>query len=152
MDGEEGFEEIYRRACGWYRCLNQRDYWLPDGKPPVQIAGMDAAWRHNAAAYLVRNAPGYAMQYSFGQVLSVRPPREDTMAADVYGRGLQLEQAERFADPAAWIKTLPVYKALVEGLPENVAELATHWSTCPVRAGQPGECTCSHHAAIGGAQ
>jgi hypothetical protein len=142
------------QAYQYFAYLDQGEQWVPKSLVPVQIADMDPIWRYNAARFLLRENPSYLFRDHLGEAFKfwLRGPHRDSVAAVSLERSLKQEHAEREADPEAWLKTTALYQALVEGLPDNVAELATHWSTCPVRAGRPGECTCSHHAAMGGAQ
>jgi hypothetical protein len=98
-----------------YALLNQADVWLPNGKPAVKITDMDESWRRNAAAYLVRTAKSHAFQYDLGLLSHIRDsgPREGTLAADRLDQDL-LRRADA---PEEWLKTTPLYKALVQDLP-----------------------------------
>lgn len=141
-DGEEGFKELDRRSRAMYAYLSQGETWFPNAKPAIAIADMDPAWRRNAAAFLVRKARNYLLQYDFGEVFFIcggvarevigeddgKPvfgrlvslgPSPDSLAERLFEQGLEEAQAERSADPEAWIKTTPLYKALVAGLPEG---------------------------------
>lgn len=51
--------------------------------------------------------------------------------------------SRRYADPEGWLKTTPLYQALVKDLPGDVAELAKHWSTCDLRTGNATTCSCA---------
>jgi hypothetical protein len=138
-------DDITKAARQYHAYLDQGDLWVPNGKPPVRIADMDPAWRHNAAAFMVRNAKGYEFHYSLGEVLSIWggqfAPRLGSMSADAVEQGCEEAQAERAADPEAWVKTTQLYRALVKDLPDDIAEIAKHWSDCPVRNGDT-ECRC----------
>lgn len=165
-DGDEGLEEIYRRARTLYRLLQQGERWLPDGKPAVAIKHMDPAWRHNTAAFLVRRAHNYLLQYDFGEIISIwgasavdvrgervsLAPTSGSMADDAVERDMHQQQADRAADPEAWIKSTRLYRALVKGLPEGpereaLAEVARHWSDCPVRTDKSSDCVCASRRA-----
>lgn len=148
-------KEIQERARFIRALLDQGEVWFPNGKPRVQITDMDPAWRHNAAAFLVRHAQSYAFQYGIGEMESLFRvkardifgetvnigPTPGSMAYDSVERGMEEAQAERDADPEAWLKSTTLYKALVKDLPDNAAELAKHWSDCAIRT-DGGECTC----------
>lgn len=151
-DGEEGFKALDRRARQMFAYFNQGETWFPNGKPAVAISGMDPAWRHNAAAFLVRNARAYLLQYDFGEFFSIQGVTAP-VAREALDQGLEEAQAERSADPEAWIKSTPLYKALVAELPEGperdaLARAARHWSDCPLRSGEHGTCTCPERKAV----
>lgn len=138
----------------YYRYFNQSGHWVPNDRPPVQIAEMDAAWRLNCTRYLERNAARYADLFAsgcsaeifaFGLVHPDAP--EDTESA----MWREANYAKR--DPAAWIKTTRLYLALAAGLPSKGAPLrkltdrARHWGSCEKRLSKKGVCTCAQLAA-----
>lgn len=157
-------DDFLRAARQYYAYLNQGEWWVPDGKPPIRITDMDPAWRYHAARFLARNARGYLFRYDlgdlahiwgatarevigedngepvFGRLVSLAPT-PGSRAADALEEELDLAQTRRANDPEGWIKSTDLYQALVDGLPDNVAELAKHWSDCAVRQ-TSGDCTC----------
>lgn len=163
----------FERGRAYYAYFRQGETWIPDGKPPVAIKDMDAAWRHNAAAFLVRRARNYLFLYEVGEITSIFGGMAPEVLGEedgqpVYGRmvstgptpgsmaelavesDLERARAERGADPEAWIRSTPLHKALVKGLPKEgkkkrteLAQLARHWSDCPVRTGADGACPCA---------
>jgi hypothetical protein len=167
---------IIERSRWVYAYLNQGKLWFPNGKPAVQIADMDEAWRHNAAAFLERNPKGYALHYGFGEIASIFGATAREVIGEVNGKAVlggmvnigptpgsmaeagverELEESaeKRAADPETWIRTTTLHKALVAGLPTGkkkraaLAALARHWSQCPVRGGTDPECICASRTA-----
>lgn len=160
--------DVANRARNTYLYLSQGRTWIPNGRPPLPIADMDPGWRSNAANWLLRRAAGLADAYGLGEVAAMHlpaarvvlgldkdgndilgpevsfAPPEGSMAADALERGMEEEHEQRTADPEAWLKTMPLYQALVAGLPDDANQLAKHWSDCPVRAGSS-TCTCQEH-------
>jgi hypothetical protein len=152
------------RDLAWYRYLSQDQMWVPKGRPPLLITEMDVAWRYNAANWLLKRAARVSRLYAQGQIAFIFGTLAPEVIADgsdgpVYGRmvpcfaprgemaELALDQAmdeedrARDEDPQAWMKTTPLYQALVAGIPADIAELARHWSTCALRTA-PGVCDC----------
>jgi hypothetical protein len=138
-------KEMQERARFIRALLDQGEVWFPNGKPRVQITDMDPAWRHNAAAFMLRHAQGYLFHYDLGEIATFLTgplaPNPDSMAFDSLERGMEEAQDERSAAPEAWLKSTALYKALVKDLPENAAELAKHWSDCAIRT-DGGACSC----------
>lgn len=158
-----------RKALAWFKYLNQDQAWIPNGKPALPIKDMDATWRYNASQWLLRRAQTLAVHYEIGELafiygttaptvvgdvngmpvlgpeIAVFAPRGE-MAQDALERQLDDAQEARAADPEGWLKATPLYLALVDGLPENAAELATHWSNCNLRTGQGTACSCERRA------
>ncbi|MFC6081065.1 hypothetical protein [Sphaerisporangium aureirubrum] len=148
----------------WYRYLSQDTTWVPKGRPPAPIAEMDAAWRYNAANWLLRQAKRLAGYYELGEIAHIFTSTAPTVVADKNGhpvprpevlylapRGEMAQDAferewataaeQRKADPDAWLRSTPLYRALVADLPADVAEAARHWSTCAARVGKDA-CDC----------
>jgi hypothetical protein len=142
----------------WYRYFNQTEHWVPNGKPPVQIADMELAWRLNCVRYLERNAARYAALYADGcsaeeLVFGLTHPDvsdwvEDSVTGHLWNEG---NRAKR--DPLGWIKTTKLYRALAADLPSKGAPLrklankAKHWGGCEKRLFKKGTCTCAQLAA-----
>lgn len=137
--------DIKKAARQYFAYFNQGKWWVPNGKPPVLVTDMDAAWRHNAAAFLVRRAGAYLFQYDLGELHTVwaepSAPSNGSAAFDSLERACDEGQEQRNADPEAWIKTTSLYQALVKDLHDGIADLAKHWSDCAIRT-DAGECTC----------
>jgi hypothetical protein len=130
-------DDAFHKARAYYAYFQQGEVWVPNGKPPVQITDMDPAWRHNAARFLVRNAKAYLHRYEFGEHLAIwhGEARDVTgemvssapsgAAADGVERELEDSSAARAKDPEGWIRSTPLYKALVCGLHGVEAEAWT---------------------------
>ncbi|MGP3914367.1 hypothetical protein [Nonomuraea sp. 10N515B] len=128
-------------SLAWFKYLSQGETWVPNGKPPLPITEMEASWRRNAANWLLRQAATLAMRFGFGEIqyiygttaptviedengnlvdgpeMPVFAPRGE-MAQDALERELDESQRARDADPTAWLKTTPLYQALVADLSE----------------------------------
>lgn len=137
-----------RHARAWYRHLNQDTTWVPVTGVPVRIAGMDPAWRFNAANWLIKRAPELAVAYSYGEgLLMVEPLGRDELTGQLVYIEMpaEVELADDsdnpIGDPSGWMRATTLYQSLVKDLPENTADLAKHWSTCALR-GNHGPCTC----------
>lgn len=138
----------------WYRYFNQAEHWVPNGKPPVQIAEMDLAWRLNCVRYLERNAARYAGLYADGcsaeeMVFGLAHPDAPEEIAEAMWR----DAAFAKRDPVAWVKATKLYRALADGLPvkgaplRKLADKAKHWGGCERRLFKKGACTCALLAA-----
>lgn len=121
--------------------LHQTEEWHPKEGDPVRIADMDDVWRLHAARFMERQAPGWAQRYEMASVLA-------------WGGGASddgwFDQAEDpMHDPVRWVGGLPLYRALLDGLPSGGSELdslrerARHWSTCPTRKSLEASCNCT---------
>ncbi|MEU8040944.1 hypothetical protein [Streptosporangium sp. NPDC049078] len=155
-----------RESLAWFKYLDQGETWVPNGKPALPITDMDITWRHNASQWLLRQAKPLAWRYGMGELAFIYGTTAPTLIPDETGhpvpgpdvavfapmgemaqealeRELDDAQEERDADPEAWLKSTPLYLALVDGLPENAAELAKHWSACDLRTGQGATCSCT---------
>lgn len=158
------------RYLGTYVYLDQSKTWYPNGRPPVAIADMGAEWRHNAARWLERRAAWFAMAYSYGEILWLSRPtmREviahDSERGDIFGRSFSpldlmsetvadmfdAEDDRRARDPLAWLKTTPLYRALIDGVPIDdpaLAARARHYAGCPQREQTGADCDCVRLAA-----
>lgn len=148
------------QCLAWFKYLSQGETWVPNGKPPLPISEMDATWRYNAANWLLRRASHLAAMYGYGllyafdesperEVIGERdgepvlgdwgPARE--IPAEVLDELLR-QDTERANNPETWLKTTPLYQVLVKELPDGVADLAKHWSTCDLRTGKASSCSC----------
>lgn len=153
---EEELDELTRAALAparWYRYFTQGEQWWPNGKPPVRIADMDQTWRYNAAGWLVRQSPRLARLFREGcwaEEYWVDLYVTAEMANESLHGDLREQAAAAGADPAAWVVTTPLYRALAADLPEKgakrrkLAARAHHWSGCPGRLDhKTRECICS---------
>lgn len=157
-------DDPFRASRDLYSLLEQGEVWVPRDKPAVRISDMDPAWRYNTARFLTRNARAYVPSYELGEHLSIwgaqarevlgevdgeprygqmvrLAPSPGSMAESVLERELDDASRVRSEDPEAWIETTPLYRALVDGLPDNAGVLAKHWSDCSIRT-EAGGCTC----------
>jgi len=164
-----GGTDPMRESLAWFKYLSQGETWVPNGKPALPIADMDVTWRYNASQWLLRQAKALAWRYEMGEAAFIYGTTAPTIIADEDGqpipgpdiavfapmgemaqdaleRELADAQEERAADPEGWLKTTTLYQALVDGLPENAAELAKHWSECDLRTGQGAACSCERPA------
>lgn len=148
--------------------LDQGKWWIPKDGEKVRICDMDPEWRYNASRFLERRAAALELRYSIGELTGLRAPVLREVVGEVDGEpveggpwlshldlmgehaqdafGDELER--RSADPVAWVRTTALYRALVDGLPDHPADLATlairarHYSWCAIREGL-NACTCS---------
>ncbi len=132
--------DLERRARFWFMYLRQSTKWKPRASKAVSISEMDDSWRYNAARWLLRRAQLAEMLYTFGELrvlgeplpvvigeadgepievldleaslFSNRLPSEGSMAADAFDDEID----QRTQDPEVWLKTTPLYQALVQGL------------------------------------
>jgi hypothetical protein len=129
-----GLDDVRQRGRWWYAYLSQGEIWFPKGRPKLPITDMDERWRRNAAAWLLRQAKTIEFYYSAYEidrdhepmmvVIGEHPdgrvverldpeaylaPAEGSMAGDAYERIFE-ERAER---PEEWLKSTPLYKALI---------------------------------------
>lgn len=156
-----------------YYYLSQGERWLPNGRPSVAIADMDQEWRFNAARWLERRAASFALRYSFGEIEHLARPTMvevlgiDENGADILGEtssaldrmpeaveyAMDNEFQDRMNEPATWIRTTALHKALVKGLPkrgsglDNLADRAKHYAGCPQREETDDACQCAELAA-----
>jgi hypothetical protein len=136
------FEE---QALTTYAYLNQGDMWIPKTGHPMRIADMDPEWRYNASRWLEKRAEHFALQYGFGEILAAAPLLDQM--SEHSQDAFDAMQGQRERDPASWIRTTALYRALVDVLPTKrkklakLADRARHWPTCPARTGS-GECLC----------
>lgn len=142
----------------WRRYLDQDKRWQPDGRPPVAIKDMDARWRYNAARWLERNAARLLSRYNVAEdvdILCGPMSLRGEMAALAVERGLEEEHERRYRNPEGWMRSRPLWCALVADLDEfpNVdskpkispefADPRNHLSECPWANGhQDVPCTC----------
>ncbi|MEV0382863.1 hypothetical protein [Nonomuraea sp. NPDC050643] len=156
---------VMDECLAWFKYLSQEATWVPNGRPPLRVSEMDAAWRHNAANWLLRQAGTLAMRFGIGEIAFIYSTTAPTVISDANGepvpgpdmpvfapmgemaqdaleRELDGSQQARDADPEGWLKTTPLYQALVKDLPDNIAALARHWSDCDLRTGKGTACTC----------
>ena len=139
----------------WYRYFTQDKHWVPNGKQPIEIAGMDATYRLNCTRYLERNAARYAALFAEGCSAEefacglVHPDAPIEVFNELYRQAWQAK-----LDPVAWVKTTRLYRALAAELPSRgaplrkLADRARHWGGCEQRTRpKKGVCTCAEHAA-----
>lgn len=128
-------------SLAWFKYLSQSATWVPKDKPPLPISEMDASWRRNAANWLLRRASMLVDRFGFGEIQYIYGTTAPTVIADKNGqpvpgpetlvfaprgewaqdsleRELDESQRARDADPTAWLKTTPLYQALITDLPE----------------------------------
>lgn len=151
--------DMQRQARAWHRHLNQDITWIPVTGVPVRIAGMDPAWRHNAANWLLKRASHLAFMYGYAELHEFDEPIGHEVLGEKHGEpvlgkpvfvdvpdevqdDMFRQDQTRASDPEAWVRTTTLYQTLVKDLPENAANLAKHWSTCDLRTGQAAACSC----------
>jgi hypothetical protein len=147
----------WKRQCQFvYAFLDQGEVWFPKGRPRVRVADMDEAWRLNTTRFMERRASYYALRYNMGEIFALSEPTMRNVVGEYAGQ--PIEHGPAFShldlmgdlahDAFEWIRTTALYRALAAGLPncsaalEALKERAQHYSTCPQRIGQPGNCTC----------
>lgn len=147
---EEAAPKPRKPGMSWLDYLDQDEQWMPDGRPMVRVADMDPEWRFNASRWLERNAATIAFKYSLSEriwfaMVCASPIGPNDNSADAIERDMHDRDEARTADPVAWIRTTPLYRALVADLPklfenirfatEEVGESLVVW------AGR-GDCRC----------
>lgn len=103
------------RYINAYRYLSQGQIWVPKDRPNLPIIDMDPAWRRNAARWLERRAKHFDLLYSLGEALLASRLDLSDLAMD----DLLIDQERREQDPVAWIRTTPLYQALLADLPDE---------------------------------
>lgn len=162
-----GIEEVKKQNQATYLYLNQRTWWIPKDRQKIKIREMDPEWRYNASRFLERRAHYLELRYSLGELERLGSPVLRGVVAEVDGEAfvggpwlshLDLmgdhaqdaydeELRQRTEDPVQWLRSTPLYQALVGGLPTHPAELETlahrakHYNWCDIRAGG-NACTC----------
>lgn len=169
-DKRSALDEEFAKGQAVYAYFNQSKMWQPNGRPLIAITDMEEAWRHNAARWLERRATWFEVHYTFGELNGLSKPTWQPVAITLGGEmvddgplvseldsmGEHASEAfdsmleQRGADPVAWIRTTPLYRALVAGLPvgearQELADRARHWSDCPSRADATATCECWKH-------
>jgi len=136
-----------------YNYLNQRQWWLPNGRSAVPIKSMDKAWRFNASRWLERHSERFMSLYRAAYAVAwFRMAWEDM--PDGAFCALSAENARQgralALSPTDWMLQTPLHQELVRGLPtkrrkvEKLARRAHHWSFCPLRqSGHAEGATCS---------
>lgn len=106
--------KFHGEARAWTRYLGQGTTWIPASGQPVAIRDMDPSWRLNAARWLLRRAGVLALRENYAILRMLDgaqvPDDVDASAFEEFDR--------RMGDPAAWLRTTPLYRALVADLPE----------------------------------
>lgn len=133
--------EFELRARRTYGYLNQGKVWVPKDRPALPIADMDGRWRANAARWMERRAAAFERLYTFGEIFMLSRPTMREVITEIGGVAYEAgplfshldlmgehaqdafdaEQEHRTADPAAWIRSTPLYRAIVAGLPAEVS-------------------------------
>lgn len=114
-------DELFEGAKAAFRMLNQGKWWVPADGKPVEIKRMCDSHRRNAARVLLRHAAGHADVYGIGEAAAVFgdfAPADDT---GLMSEAAEQAHEERLADPQAWMRTTPLFLALVDGLGEVAA-------------------------------
>lgn len=163
-----GIKEVKSHSRATFIYLNQGKWWIPEDGQKILIRDMDPEWRYNASRLLERRAHHLELRYSLGELERLGSPVLRGVVAEVDGEAfvggpwlshLDLmgdhaqdaydeELRQRTEDPVQWLRSTPLYQALVRGLPTHPAELETlaqrakHYNWCDVRAGG-NACTCS---------
>jgi len=130
-------DKVVKRGQFWHAYLHQTEFWIPKDRPPVKIVEMHGQWRKNAAAFMLRRVHVIEPYYSAAELYMMSQPvpyvtgeradgtlvehtdptithlpTEGSMAADVYDQELH----HRSEHPEEWLKSTPLYKALLEGI------------------------------------
>lgn len=122
--------DLHRQARAWYRHLRQHSTWIPANGQALPITAMDNSWRRNAANWLLKRADALAAMYSYAELhLDSEPIGRDIDGDPVFMRmphevesGLFDEHRARIADASSWLKTMPLYRALIRGLADGGAK------------------------------
>jgi hypothetical protein len=131
-----GKEDLLRSAARVYAYLSQGEMWKPKDRPALPVSEMDESWRRNAARWMERRAGYFEFLYSTGEAAALGAPVYVDVVGEKDGRayvgGAALSELdlmsdaamddydrwvdERSGDPVAWVRTTPLYRALVDGL------------------------------------
>lgn len=134
-------DEMKGKAVAYYCYLNQGEQWKPKDRPWLPIADMDASWRGNAARWMKRRAAAFELYYSIGELAALSEPTMRAVVGEVDGVPVEdgplfshldlmgdcatdafdREVSGRSTNPAGWIRTTPLYRALVSGLPGDAS-------------------------------
>lgn len=106
-------EDTKEIARTWAAYVKQGETWVPKDRDPIKISDMDPRWRANAARWLLRQAGVVEFYYTAVELSRLRADMSDHVAD-----ALTQETDRRADDPQAWLKTMPLYQALVKDLPE----------------------------------
>jgi hypothetical protein len=137
--------ELKQEAVAWYKYLDQGECWIDAQKVQHSIESMTDRYRRNAVDHLLRISPGAVELYNYGEIIWIFEPvkvkivigtvggepvtRTETIAirapcgdaaCDAVDEILDVEQARRRKDPVEWMKTTPLYRALMHGLTPTV--------------------------------
>jgi len=120
-------------ASAHFHYLNQNKFWIDEQTNKYMIVDMTDSHRRNAAKWLVNRARQFEFYYSMGEMLWMNAPRYHGFGIDGRDRGYMSEFdlmsdsvsdefnqwiEDRVANPTAWIVETPLYKALLDGVPE----------------------------------
>jgi hypothetical protein len=119
-------KDIKRRAQIWAAYVKQSKTWVPKDSGPIEITDMDPRWRANAARWLLRRAATVEFYYSYAELHHLTAVTVEGASFYVHAplpedveHALFQELDERASDPEAWLKTMPLYQALIKDLPER---------------------------------
>lgn len=96
--------------------FDQGVWWRKKDDSWVRIADMTPGHRYNTAAMLMRNAAHHAFVYSMGFSVMVAAHDGGEMAHDALERMDAEIRRQSFCDPAGWLRSTALYKALTAGL------------------------------------
>jgi hypothetical protein len=90
--------------------FRQSEWWKPKDTGWIRIADMEPSHRANTARYLLRRAAAYADAIGFAELSWFQSAPEELVDSWL------AEDGRRMDDPAGWIRSTPLYRALVAGL------------------------------------
>jgi hypothetical protein len=125
-----------------YAYLNQGTHWKPKVRPIVRVADMGTPWRRSAARWMERRAGWFEFMYGVGETCAMSEPSMRMAFGEVDGQVVEsgprfshldlmsdwahdafdAELDARSADPVAWLRKTPLYRAMVDGIPEDLLQ------------------------------
>jgi hypothetical protein len=97
------------KAIACYRLFSQDAIWIDAKKREHLIIAMPIGYRANVMRYIVKNAAHLEERYTMGETMAIYHHVKDE---HLDGRTLDEEWDRRTADPAAFMRSTELYKAL----------------------------------------
>lgn len=96
--------------------MNQGEWWRQKSGEWIRIADMASSHRRNTAAMLLRNAAAYELRYGLVELgIDTLHEAPDSVISEI-----ERKQEIRMRDPEKWMRSTPLYRALVNGLDKEM--------------------------------
>ncbi|GLY55342.1 hypothetical protein [Lentzea sp. NBRC 102530] len=96
--------------------LEQDEVWVDVHGTEHDISDMEPRYVGNVIRFMERKAQALINGYAWSMVKTTSMPGADTHAFDVVTAAFGAELDEMYRDPVAWLRELPLMKALNERL------------------------------------